>query len=446
MQSLLFAALFVAICNSTSKVLLQNAPLLAQQMSHLRQQRFQQSHPSQKKYKPPAKSRIQPVSIRLVRSPTTGMDHLSRASEALIQKYARMNMYSKSTNRSDILSVFDIRNGHVPLTNYLDAQYFGLIEIGTPGQQFKVVFDTGSSNLWVPGASCYSLACFNHNKYHSDQSTTYQEDGTPFAIRYGSGSVEGFLSRDQLRVGDIVVKDVEFGETVKEPGLTFAFGKFDGIFGLAYDSIAVAGTTPPFYRMIEERLIEKKLFSVWLNSADSAQSVFGSGDENGGELLFGSINENRFVGELQWAPVIRKGYWEVRLDGFRIGSQLFRSLTTRAAIDTGTSLIAGPTNEIEAIAKKVSASKHFNGIYTVDCSAIPTMPDISFVFAGMEFKLAPRDYVLQTQGMCMLGFLGLDIPAPAGPLYIVGDVFLRRYYTVYDLEKNRVGFARSKSE
>lgn len=206
--------------------------------------------------------------------------------------------------------------------------------------------------------------------------------------------------------------------------------------GLGYDTISVAGVVPPFYNMIQQKLIDEPVFSFYITRSADGNAV-------GGELLFGGIDETLFTGPLVYAPVIRKGYWEVKLDEVHIGDAE-QSMNGRAAIDTGTSLIACPTHYSEMINAQIGAQKGFRGIHTVDCKALPNMPTITFTFAGHQMPLEPEDYILQTQGGCISTFMGIDIPAPAGPIWIIGDAFLRKYYTVYDMGKHRVGFAAAK--
>ncbi|KAJ2513173.1 aspartic proteinase precursor [Coemansia sp. RSA 2049] len=323
----------------------------------------------------------------------------------------------------------------VPISNFMNAQYYGEIEVGTPAQTFKVVFDTGSSNLWVPSAECSSIACYFHTKYDHSQSSTYKPNGTDFAIHYGSGSLEGYLSQDTVRIGDLEIKGQDFAEATKEPGLTFAFGRFDGILGLGYDTISVQHVVPPFYQLVNKGLVDKPMFSFYLSDTNK-------GDTDG-EMVLGGYNENKFEGKLQWANVRRKGYWEVDLEKVRFGDDEIEMDNVGAAIDTGSSLLVLPTTLADLVNKRIGAKKNFAGQYMVDCSTVPSLPPFSMQFGGKEYQLNAEDYVLSVQGQCISGFMGMDIPAPLGPIWIIGDVFLRKFYSVYDLGKNRVGFAKA---
>lgn len=239
-----------------------------------------------------------------------------------------------------------------------------------------------------------------------------------------------------MSVGGIKIDNQGFAESVKEPGFTFAFAKFDGILGLGYDTISVQHTVPPFYHMVNRDLVDEPLFSFWLADANK-------GDE-GGELVFGGVDPSHYKGEIIWSDIRRKGYWEITLDDLKFKGESVDLDPIGAAIDTGSSLLVGPTTIVELINNELGAKKNWAGQYTVECSTIPNLPEFCFVFSGKDFCLTAEDYILQIQDSCISGFMGMDIPEPAGPLWIIGDVFLRKYYSIYDLGNNRVGLAKSK--
>ncbi|KAK2858358.1 Vacuolar protease A [Arthroderma sp. PD_2] len=331
----------------------------------------------------------------------------------------------------------ETESGHnVLIDNFLNAQYFSEMTIGTPPQTFKVVLDTGSSNLWVPGKDCTSIACFLHSTYDSSASSTFKKNGTKFAIRYGSGSLEGFVSQDNIQIGDLKIKDQLFAEATSEPGLAFAFGRFDGILGLGYDTIAVNKITPPFYNMIEQGLLDEPVFSFYLGDTnkDGDQSV----------VTFGGVDKSHYTGEMTTIPLRRKAYWEVELNAITLGKDSAALENTGVILDTGTSLIALPSTLAEMINSQIGAKKSWNGQYTVDCAKRDSLPDVTFTLTGHNFTIGAHDYVLEVSGNCISSFMGMDFPEPVGPLAILGDSFLRRWYTVYDQGKNTVGLAKAK--
>merc|ERR1711937_396829 len=280
----------------------------------------------------------------------------------------------------------------VPVSNFMNAQYFSEITIGTPPQTFKVVLDTGSSNLWVPSKSCGSIACYLHSTYDSDASSTYKKNGSEFEIHYGSGSLTGFVSQDDFTIGDLKVKGQDFAEATSEP-----------------------------------------VFAFYLADAEGES-----------EAVFGGVDKDHYKGEIEYIPLRRKAYWEVDLESIALGDEVAELEDTGVILDTGTSLNVLPSSLAELLNKEIGAKKGYNGQYTVDCAKRDSLPDITFNLAGSNYSLPASDYILEVSGSCISTFQGMDIPAPAGPLVILGDAFLRRWYSVYDLGKNAVGLARAK--
>ncbi|OMO86209.1 Peptidase A1 [Corchorus capsularis] len=425
----------------------------------------------------------------------------------------------------------------MPLKNYLGAQYYGVIGIGSPPQNFTVIFDTGSSNLWVPSSKCFfSIACYFHSKYKSSRSSTYTKNGKSCEINYGSGSISGFFSQDNVKVGGLVVKDQAFIEATREGSVIFILAKFDGILGLGFQEISMGNATPVWYNMLKQDLVRDDVFSIWLNKDPLGQE--------GGEIVFGGVDPKHYKGKHTYVPVTGKGYWQFDMGDFLIGNRSTGVCVggCAAIVDSGTSLLAGPTPVIteinhaigaqgfisaeckevvseygeliwELLISGVQANKvctqiglcpiigiqYMSGIKTVvdkedklvcmtcqmtviwiqnqlrqeetkdkildyvnelceslpsptgdsviDCAKIARMPNVTFTIGDKPFKLTPQQYVVKTgkdgATICMSGFTALDVPPPRGPLWILGDVFMAVYHTVFDYGNLEIGFAEA---
>jgi len=313
--------------------------------------------------------------------------------------------------------------------------YYGQIGVGNPPQMFSVVYDTGSGNLIVPGKTCDSLACLSHHQFEKTNSTKRIKcDGTsgdgPFdelTITFGTGHITGECVEDSVCIGDTCV-DTKFLSAVEESASPFNEFAFDGVLGLSVDSLAQTKEFSLMTRLIETSSLRKPLFSVFLSDSDEEVS----------EVTFGDIKKEHFDGELFWVDVSgESGYWEVNIEDITFDNDRQNLCTDcRVAVDTGTSQLAGPTELVIQINEQLKVNP--------DCSGVDQLPKLGFVIGGRVLNLLPSDYVDKSGSSCSLALMSLDVPPPKGPLFVFGIPFLQHYFSVYDPDQKRVGFAVAK--
>ncbi|MBN3303097.1 PEPA protein, partial [Amia calva] len=313
---------------------------------------------------------------------------------------------------------------------FLQIEYVAVISIGTPPQSFKVLPDTGSANLWVPSIYCNSYACSNHQKFNPGQSSTFRSLNTPVSIAYGTGSMTGFLGYDTVNIGSIIDTNQMFGLSETEPGSFLYYSPFDGIMGLAYPSISASQSTPVFDNMMNEGLVPQDLFSIYLTRGGAQGSV----------VTFGGFDSAYYTGQINWIPVTRQGYWQISIQNVMVNGQVVACAQgCQGIVDSGTSLIAGPQSDITIIQQQIGATMTSNSQYSINCQNMGNMPEVVFTINGIQYTLPPSAYVRQLNGACSSGFQSMNL----GGLWILGDVFIREYFAIFDRGNNMVGLAQA---
>ncbi|KAI3370112.1 hypothetical protein L3Q82_024901 [Scortum barcoo] len=313
----------------------------------------------------------------------------------------------------------------VPMTYDLGITYYGEIGIGTPPQFFKIIFDTGSSDLWVLSESCTSSACENHLKFNSSASSTFQAGTEPFYISYNSGFVSGSIGYDVIKISDIYVEHQIFGLTDSE-AVSVDSVPWDGILGLAFPGDGLKGGTPLFYSMWNQGKIPQNMFSMYLSSSIEDSM-----------LILGGTDSSYYNGSMNWIPLFRAtNFWNIYIQSITInGNTVACSAGCEALVDSGTSVITGSSNDINNINGWLGAISNPYGAGSVSCTNMELLPDVVFNINGYSFALPPSAYITKSASGCTTGF------APGS--WILGEVFMRQFYTAFDIGNNRVGFAQA---
>ncbi|CAE6404307.1 unnamed protein product [Rhizoctonia solani] len=319
-----------------------------------------------------------------------------------------------------------------------DTEYACPVTIGTPGVTLNLDFDTGSSDFWVWSsefrASRSQLE--RHQIYNPRRSKTAESlPGATWKISYGDGShASGNVVLDTITIGDITIKK-QAVEVAQELSDEFLRGGSDGLLGLAFpklNTVQPHQQKTPMQNMVEQGLVKDPIFTVKLDKHDSR-----------GFYTFGYINENVHSSKLYWQTVMTdNGWWEVVSPYVRIGSKIYnRGRSNTAIIDTGTTLILMDDQTVERLYSQIRGAKLDQ---TIGGYIFPTnahVPELAFCVGRWLFTVPSGDLAFSDAGNGMS--YGAIQSRGQNKQDILGDVFLKHVYVVFDQGTNpRVGVAQ----
>ncbi|KAI0032718.1 aspartic peptidase domain-containing protein, partial [Vararia minispora EC-137] len=325
-----------------------------------------------------------------------------------------------------------------------DISYFAQVSVGTPPQTFNVTLDTGSSDLWFASSRCQTCPR-DTPLLQLNMSTSLQSSTNAVTLSYGSGTVSGTLVRDTVSMGPYTVSNQTF-VAVDDMKFNGFQGQISGIMGLPFESHA----TPLWETLVQGSQLSNSEFSFFptrfFRTGVSVNQM-----DPGGVLTLGGSNSTFFTGSIEFInlPASNSSFWLQEIAALTLnGKSIVLGSANLAAIDTGTTLLGGPTTAVQNFWQQVNGAQALTGqsqgFWTFPCR---TNLRASLSFGGKSWPINPADMnhgEILGSGQC-LGAL-FDVTQGAStdnstPSWIVGDTFLKNVYTVFRTNPAAVGFA-----
>ncbi|EPQ57127.1 acid protease [Gloeophyllum trabeum ATCC 11539] len=382
------------------------------------------------------------------------LDHFAAAADHVRARYGYTNTASTRRKRANTAEEPIIDQGQ-------DQSYLGSISIGTPAQQFNVILDTGSADLWVASTSCQTCSSdtpeFSTSRSSSFKASTNSAgQAQSLTIKYGSGEVAGTLGTDTVSMAGFQISNQGF-VVVDQTSQSLLSGTNAGIMGLGFTPIASSGATPFWEALVNANQLTQPVMSFWLRRLLDDSQATQTSELYGGEFTLGGTNTSLYTGEVQFIDFpsnVEPSFWLLSVAGVTVQGKsvsIPSGNSALAAIDTGTTLIGGPSDAVDSIWNAVPGSQalsgDYSGFYAFPCS---TNVQISMSFGGNSWPISPADMNLGaiSNNMCLGGIFDLTQGANVGsgnPSWVVGDTFLKNVYSVFRANPPSIGFAELSS-
>lgn len=355
----------------------------------------------------------------------------------LTPKKTSYRKHPTSINSSSLL-----HNSHymsrIRLLDYELTQYSGQIKISESFDVFEVIFDTGSSYLWVASTSCTSCKSYGLTEFFDcDDSDSCDDSDTLISISYGTGSLSGYFVTDNVQIGDLTSEDQEFIDVTELMGFD-SFGS-NGILGLGL-SAAAEGHTTLIDNLQLQGEISNRIFSFYLGGKTGSylpQFTIDGYDErliqNGSNITYCPLNDVFY-----WGVEIISIYLQSADENFSVFDYISSDIS-EAIVDSGTSLLVLDSASFQLIFQylnEITQCFLLEGFIVCSETNLTKYPDIVINLCGNEFILEPQDYLEAYISSYIVMIEAYDLG-----YIILGDTFMRKIYTVFDMDQEQIGFA-----
>jgi len=326
----------------------------------------------------------------------------------------------------------------VPVDN-IEVSYIASVDIGVPATQYKLIIDTGSSNTWVGANQTYK------------PSLTSKSTGDSVFVSYGSGEFSGTEYIDFVDLGSgLVIAQQSIGVASSSTGFTgvdgiLGIGPTDLTKGTVQNQDEIPTVTDSLFH---QGTIFEKVVGISFEPIDT------SGPVTNGELTFGGTDSSKYEGDITYTPRVGN-FWGIEQSITYNGETI--QATTTGIVDTGSTLLFLAT---EVLNKYISATGGVfddnTGLYAITPDQYDNLQDLVFNIGGVDFSLTPNAQIWPRS-------LNADIGGTAEGIYLIvadngpatsnnngtdvnfidGQVFLERFYSVYDTSNSRVGIANT---
>lgn len=382
-------------------------------------------------------------------------------------------MLQVSASQVPVIPVVPIADvGGITQSSVVSGAGPGLADTGAPAftdctpqvqTYLNVVYDTGSTNIWIASDLCTVGGCVKRDRRRFDhtKSSTFSFVGDQselLSVKFGTGELKGPLGADKLHIGPMTVRQA-FAMMQRQDGWIWDEVPIEGIVGLGFPSLSNTDNHPPFFdSVIKQRVLGHNEFAFYISRRNPAANA----------IMWGGVDDWFYNGSLEYFPVVDPHYWALELADLTLGNKF--SLKQQrlsladglgwsgeeggdrpahvAVLDTGTSVLGFPSSVMPLLLdllKDTSCSNLNEQDYP---PMIITLRNTQNELR--DLRLLSNVYMSRTDDsqVCSPSIMELDLPRDHGPGIVLGDVFLREYFSVYDRvdgtpRNARVALARS---